>query len=276
MKRLPVSGGLLFAAVLAFPSAWCEAGPKSTVGRNWPAGQLVPMDRIDHQAWDQLLQKYVDTDGLVNYRAWQASPTDRTALREYLETLSQANPAAAASREAQLAFWINAYNAVTIDGILQKYPTDSIRNHTARLFGYNIWHDLLLIVGPQQVSLDQMEHKILRPMGEPRIHFAIVCASIGCPRLLNRAYLPDELDSQLTENTRQFFSDPKKLRWTASRRQIDVSPILKWFAEDFGTTPAERAQWIAPYLPIEQARQLAARGQVTLRYLDYDWKLNEQ
>jgi len=152
------------------------------------------MDQIDHRSWDALLKRYVNQRGNVDYQAWKQSAADQRALDAYLAHLSSANPNAQALGAAKLAFWINAYNAVTIKGILREYPTSSIRNHTAKLFGYNIWDDLLLTVGGKPYSLNHMEHEVLRKMGEPRIHFAIVCASISCPRLLNEAYTASRLE----------------------------------------------------------------------------------
>ncbi len=142
-----------------------HAGPKVSLGSAVPPNQQVSMDRIDHSTWDALLRKYVDNGGRVNYQAWKSSEADRDALTQYLATLSTASTSRRASKPAALAFWINAYNAVTIQGILREYPTTSIRNHTARLYGYNIWKDLLLHVGENQVSLDQIEHEILRKIG---------------------------------------------------------------------------------------------------------------
>ena len=113
-------------------------------------------------------------------------------------------------------------------------------------------------------------------MGDPRVHFAIVCASIGCPPLLNGAYLPQQLDNQLTANARRFFSDPKKFRHDASRRSIELSPIIKWFAEDFGADRAAQLRTIAPFLPDQSAQALAASGWASVSYLDYDWGLNDQ
>ena len=124
------------------------------------------MDQIDHRPYDALLHKYVDGDGYVNYRAWHASSEDRAALRQYLIQLSRASASLPASRESQFAFWINAYNAVTLEGILQEYPTDSIRNHTSKLGGYNIWKDLPLLVGGKAYALETMEHQVLRKMGD--------------------------------------------------------------------------------------------------------------
>ena len=180
------------------------AGSTVTVGRATPTKQQVSFDRIDHSAWDALLKKYVDAQGQVAYQAWKNSAGDSQVLDAYINSLSRANTQTQASREAKLAFWINAYNAVTVKGILREYPTTSIRNHTAKVFGYNIWQDLMLTVGNSTYSLEDMEHKVLRKMGEPRVHFAIVCASYSCPRLLNEAYVAARLEKQLTINTRVF------------------------------------------------------------------------
>ncbi|KKK60677.1 hypothetical protein LCGC14_3021960, partial [marine sediment metagenome] len=161
--------------------AW--AGAKVYVGKRHETDRLLPLDQIDHGAWDRLLKKYVADDGLVDYAAWKNSPADRDALADYLETLGRGDPRAKTTAAGRLAFWINAYNAVTLQGILREYPTSSIRNHTAKVFGYNIWDDLLLRVASEDYSLNAIEHKVLRKLDEPRIHFAIVCASIGCPLL---------------------------------------------------------------------------------------------
>jgi len=254
----------------------CFAGTKVTLGRNVGAGQLVSMDQVDHSAWDALLKRYVDESGNVAYAQWQKSAADVQALDTYLTTLSAASAQSRASKPAQLAFWINAYNAVTVRGILREYPTTSIRNHTAKAFGYNIWDDLLLTVGGNSVSLNQMEHEVLRKMGEPRIHFAIVCASRSCPRLLNEAYTAEKLDEQLTRNTQAFFAHPGNFQYDAGRRQMQLSSILKWFGEDFGNGQAAQLRTIAPYLPNRQAYDAAVANAVSVSHLDYDWGLNDQ
>ena len=175
----PVLAGIAAVAAVAVLTKPSDAGSPVYLGRQTTG--TVSLDDIDHSEWDQLLRKYVDDNGMVNYRAWHASQTDRRKLSQYLNQLSTASSGASSSRDGKLAFWINAYNAVTVHGILREYPTSSIRNHTAKLYGYNIWKDLKLQVDGSAYSLDDIEHKLLRKMGEPRIHFAIVCASIGCP-----------------------------------------------------------------------------------------------
>ncbi len=252
------------------------AGTKVHLGQAVSGAQQVSMDQISHDPWNTLLGRYVDAKGFVDYKGWKASKGDMQLLDQYLSRLSQASLSAKATRAGKLAFWINAYNAVTVKGILREYPTSSIRNHTAKLIGYNIWDDLLLNVGGQSYSLNQIEHELLRKMGEPRIHFAIVCASRGCPRLLNEAYTPEALESQLTVNARAFFADPQNFTYDKGQRSLKVSSILDWFGEDFGATQAEQIKRIAPYLPDDASMKLAASGAASVNYLAYDWSLNDQ
>jgi len=252
------------------------AGERWNVGTQHPAASLVAAENIDHGEWDRLLRKYVDKNGMIDYQSWKSEAKDTARLDKYLNTLSRYNPQAKSTRPAELVFWINAYNAVTIKGILREHPTSSIRNHTATLLGYNIWDDLLLVVGKREISLNDIEHKVLRKLGEPRIHFAIVCASIGCPPLLNEAYHAEKLDEQLTKNTRRFFADPAKLQYDPERGRLEVSPIIKWFAEDFGKSEQQRIALLSPYIPETIQKELANKKSVQLSYLPYDWNLNEQ
>ena len=245
--------------------------PKVVLGRMWPAMELISIDEIDHRGWDRLLQRFVDDEGGVDYSSWYESPTDVQSLDDYLSVLSRAEPNRQASREARLAFWINAYNALTIRGILRDYPA-AVHDRGGRRGRFDLWNDLLLRVGGTAYSLGEIEHELLRPMREPRIHFAIVCGSRGCPRLLNRAYRTGELEQQLRENSRQFFADPQKLKYDPSTGQLRLSPILKWYAKDFGDSEGDILETIAPYLPDGVAR----RGRGAAGFLDYDRSLNEQ
>lgn len=261
---------LVVISHLAFPLL-AFSGDEWSVGVSIPAAQRISVAKIDHSSWNAMLQKYVDHDGLVDYQNWKRD--DVAALDTYLKELSRADLDAGASREAQLAYWINAYNAVTVRGILREYPTSSIRNHTAKLWGYNIWKQLFLKVDGKQFSLDSIEHKVLRPMGEPRIHFAIVCASIGCPRLLNEAYVAATLDEQLTRNATDFFS--RKQNFQVNGNRVAVSSILDWFGEDFGNSTSAVQKRIAKYVP-KRHQPLLESGRGRISYLDYDWNLNDQ
>ena len=230
---------------------------------------------MTHESWDELLRRYVDADGFVDYTGWKQSSEDVRRLDEYLAALSRADEARDTTKAQRLAFWINGYNAVTVRGILREYPTTSIQNHVARVWGYNIWRDLKLIVGDHRYSLGEIEHAVLRKMNEPRIHFAIVCASRGCPRLLNEAYSAERLEEQLSRNTLAFFADPTKCSVYAERHELRLSPILNWFSADFGSSTPAVLQRIANWLP-ESAQAVARSKDIRVKYLDYDWSLNDQ
>ena len=260
--------------VMTLKPETAEAGSIIYVGQQ--STDRVLMDKVDHSTWDKLLKKYVDKDGYVNYRSWRSSSSDRQALSGYLNKLSQANPQASATKNTKLAFWINTYNAVTVHGILREYPTTSIRNHTARLFGYNIWKDLQLYVGGKAYSLETIEHQILRKMSDPRIHFAIVCASIGCPRLLNQAYTAEKAQQQLETNAKDFFGRSQNFRYDAQQKRFYLSSILKWFAEDFGSSQSSQLRTISKWLPGRSAQAVAQAGAGSISYLDYNWNLNDQ
>lgn len=279
-SRLPkFACGIVVLAVIGVLYAMSGDGVRAqrvVLGRIWPVTDLVSIEKIDHRDWDRLLRRHVDEAGEVGYSQWKETPDDVQALDAYLESLSRADPVLDAGREARLAFWINAYNALTIRGILREYPTASIQNHAARLWGFNIWRDLLLHVGEQDYSLGQIEHELLRPLQEPRIHFAIVCASRGCPRLLNRAYQSSDLEQQLQDNSRNFFADPQRLNYDSSTGRLRLSPILKWYAKDFGESQDEMLKNITPYLPDSVSGRLPDKRSFVPDYLDYDWSLNDR
>ena len=125
-----------------------------------------------------------------------------------------------------------------------------------------------------EYSLNDIEHQILRKMGDPRIHFAIVCASKSCPQLSQRAYFPASLDEQLTYSSTLFFHTPDKFSYDLQRGQLGLSSIIQWFGEDFGRSDQERLQYLAQFMPADAAR-LATNSSATINYLEYDWGLNE-
>ena len=230
-------------------------------------------EQYDHRAWDALLQKYVDRNGDVDYGTWQANSQDRATLMDYLRGMNAVDTSISSSRPAEMAFWINAYNALTIEGILQVFPTKSIKDHAPDASGFNIWDDFKLPVGGREYSLNDIEHNVLRKMGDPRIHFAIVCASKGCPQLAQRAYFPESLDQQLANSAGLFFHTPSKFSYDLQRGRLGLSPIIDWFGEDFGRSDEERLQYLSQFMPAD-ARGLALSGTSAISYLDYDWNLN--
>ncbi len=264
---------IVVLSLMIFTSCDSSAQLKS-VGKRYSKSDQVSLDKIEHGIFNELLKKYVNSDGEVNYAGWKASTQDRRALQTYLNSLSRADTAMAAAHEAKLAYWINAYNAMTLEGILEVYPTTSIRNHTKKL-GYDIWHDLKLQLGDTEINLNDIEHKVLRKMNEPRIHFAIVCASVGCPRLLNEAYTAEALERQLSSNTVDFFSRSRNLKFDAGRKQLQLSAILDWFGRDFGSSQTAQIRAIAPYFPAD-IKTIVRNGGYSVSYQDYDWNLNSQ
>src|SRR5262249_47479130 len=162
---------------------------------------------------------------------------DLEALDQYLASLGSVDLQAPTYGNAEIAFWINAYNALTLKGILEKYPTSSIRNHTSLVVGYNLWTDLLLPVDGRTYSLDDIEHDVLRGrLHEPRIHFALVCAAKGCPPLRNRPYALADLDNELADNARRFFARPENFRADAKERVVYLSELFDWYGQDFART----------------------------------------
>jgi hypothetical protein len=214
----------------------------------------------------------VDDNGLVAYAAWKQK--DEATLEAYLAGIGTVDPDRLSDAPERLAFWINVYNALTIKGILHFYPTKSIRDHVSVL-GYNIWKDFRITIDSRSYSLDDIEHRILRKMDEPRIHFAIVCASIGCPRLLNEAYTGNRLEEQLVRNTRAFFADPNKFRIDRTKRTVWMSTILDWYREDFGKNQQDRLMFIKPYISNDKDRDFLDERELKVKYFDYDWNLND-
>jgi len=158
---------------------------------------------IDYTIWANVLKNYVNDDGGVDYEGLKAN---RVELDRFIAIIEETDVASLTPAEEK-AFWINAYNAVTLKVVLDKYPVKSIRKIN---FGL-VW-EVGRKVAQGKYSLGHIEHKILRPMGDPRIHFAINCASIGCPKLPNKPFYPQTLDKQLDDETKRFLNDPEKVR----------------------------------------------------------------
>jgi uncharacterized membrane protein YdjX (TVP38/TMEM64 family) len=206
----------------------------------------------------------------VDYQALRRDPDYPQALRE----LAAVRPEALPADQARLAFWINAYNLLAIKAVIDQYPTRSIRDGGS-LFR-SIWKKPIALVAGQERALDDVEHGILRPVfAEPRVHFAIVCASLSCPDLRPEPYRAADLEAQLEDATRRFLQNPTKgVRPGPDGRTARVSSIFKWFPEDFA-----RAGGVAAFIRARAGAPLAGRVQALtdagLSYLDYDWSLND-
>jgi hypothetical protein len=219
-----------------------------------------------HATWDKLLQKYVK-DGTVDYKGFSS---EIKALDVYLEKLEKED-LSSCSPGQKLAFWINAYNAFTVKLILNHYPIKSIRKIN------NPWGQRVWKVAGQTLSLDHIEHKILRKeYKEPRIHLAIVCASIGCPDLQDFAFRGDKINEQLVLVTKKFFASAKHfhIKEDGDRVIIYISKIFNWFGKDFGKNKEERIAFMLTYLDQSTADKIKQAKSLKIKYLPYDWNLN--
>ena len=231
---------------------------------------------FDHRGFDALLRAHV-VGGLVDYDAFAASAD----FGRYLARLSAFDPSSL-GRDEQLAFWINAYNAYTIRLVNAHHERKSIRNIN-RTFGfvkaYGPWREKIAAVGGRTYGLDEIEQDIVRKrFAEPRTHFALVCAALGCPPLRSEAYVGSRIDEQLDDQGRTFVAhSPQKNRVDVATRTAYLSPIfveLRDYIQDFGGTEAAVGRFIARYLPAGPERELLARGNFTVKTTLYDWTLN--
>ncbi|MEY8850144.1 DUF547 domain-containing protein [Psychroserpens sp. XS_ASV72] len=213
---------------------------------------------IDHEIWNDVLQKFVSNTGQVNYKGLKS---DSSGLYNYIFLLKNNPPQNDWSRQEKLAYWINAYNALTIDLILRNHPLKSIKDID------NPWNQELWKIGNDVYSLNDIEHQILRKMDEPRIHFAIVCASISCPKLQNTAFTARDLESQLTNATKEFLLDPSKNKITKS--QLEISKIFKWFTKDFKSSESTVIDFINRYTDVTISED------AEISYMEYNWNLND-
>jgi hypothetical protein len=217
----------------------------------------TPLKTFNHDKFNALLKKYVSKNGNVNYKGFK---NDRILLSNYIQSLSENTPKNDWSKEDKLAYWINAYNAMTIDFILRHYPLKSIKDIN------NPWDKRYWKLGDKWYNLNEIEHEILRKMNEPRIHFAIVCASVSCPKLQNEVFTASNLDEQLTNATKEFLADTSKNN--ISENNIKLSKIFQWFSKDFKKNGS-----LIDFLNQYSGIKISAKAKKTFK--DYNWGLNE-
>lgn len=212
---------------------------------------------LEHELWSELLAKHVSKSGKVNYKSFVK---DTVKLKKYISYLAKNTPSKNTAKNEKLAYWINLYNALTVDLIVRHYPIKSIKDIK------NPWKKRLWEAANLNYNLDEIEHGILRKMNEPRIHFAIVCASISCPKLQNQAYTADLLETQLIKATKEFLADNTKNE--ISKNELKLSKIFKWFSKDFETNGSV-INFLNQYTTIKIYKD------AKINYKDYNWNLNE-
>ena len=241
--------------VKIYPAANQNALPSSVLETKI-AKDSIYKEVFDHSGFNSLLQKNVSPQGKVNYKAFKK---DRTVLRMYLHALGRKTPTENWSKQEKLAYWINAYNAMTIDLIIRNQPIGSIKDID------NPWKQSLWKLGDAMYNLNTIEHQILRKMENPRIHFAINCASFSCPVLLNVAFTAHSVDTQLEALTIRFINDTQ--RNTIAPQAITISKIFKWFSKDFN-----KKQTLIEFLNTYSTIKIQRTAKIN--YMEYNWELN--
>ncbi len=272
------------------------AAPALLAGSVGLAVEKERNSEFNYAGYAALLKTYVNDRGMVNYKDLKAS---RSQLDAFVATLGKLQPNTYErwNQKDKIAFWLNAYNALTLQTIIDHYPIKSSfiksltwpKNSIRQIDG--AWNKIKFDVMGQKLTLEHIEHKILRTeFAEPRIHMALVCAAMGCPPLRNEPYIAAKLDEQLDDQTRKFLSNPAKFRLDTDKAILHLSPIFKWFANDFAKSypqhtryrghkgPNAAVIWFIDQYLSKEATLLRSVDSRTykVRHLDYDWSLNEQ
>jgi hypothetical protein len=251
------------------------AAPKAVLWERWLAHDPAATATIDHTPFARFLERYLLTfsDGVNRLAYAEVTAEDRRLLDGYVESLA-ATPISTFARPEQMAYWINLYNALTLQVVLDHYPTASIRDIdiSPGLFSDGPWGKKLVAIEGERVALDDIEHQILRPIWrDPRIHYAVNCASIGCPNLRPEPYQPAELDRQLDQAAIDFINHPRGVSLDGDRLQ--VSSIYDWFQADFGGSEEGVLAHLKAFAEPELAMSLDQRQKIDA-YV-YDWRLND-
>ena len=248
--------------------------PSANLWPRWEKNAPNSRESINHSLWDNLLSRHVRKSNrgvnLVDYRGFSAA--DRTMLADYIAILTGVS-ISQFNRDQQLAYWINLYNALTVQVVLDHYPVDSIRdiNISPGLFTIGPWDKTLISIEGEDLTLNDIEHRILRPIWrDPRIHYAVNCASIGCPDLRDRAYPGTGIDTLLDQAATAYVNDPRGVSFLDGK--ISVSKIYDWFIEDFGGTEETVLRHLKHYAAPELVARLEAIGKLFDEH--YDWSIN--
>lgn len=258
MKNLLLIISLLFSS-LAF------SAPKSELWSYWDQSNESNSGTISHATWQQFLDNYIVIDGqnhLIRYQT--VSSNDRSQLKQYIEQLANTDPRQFSQAE-QYAYWVNLYNAITVELILDAYPVKSITK-LGGLFSFGPWGDEVITINGKALTLNDIEHRILRPIWQdPRTHYAVNCASLGCPNLQTQAFTAENTEALLERAARQFVNSDKGV--LVLQNKLQLSSIYDWFIADFGTQEQL----------IEHLNQYRTQPLSNVKNIDYeyDWALNQ-
>ncbi|KHD23584.1 hypothetical protein NM09_18085 [Vibrio caribbeanicus] len=242
------------------------SAPKSELWPFWQQSDQSNPATISHAKWQTFLDKYLIKEGqytLVKYGS--VSAQDKQKLNQYIAALAAIDPREYSLNE-QYAYWVNLYNAITVELILNDYPVKSITK-LGGLFSFGPWGDEVVTVAGKNLTLNDIEHRILRPIwNDPRTHYAVNCASLGCPNLQPQAFTAGNTEQLLEKAAMEFINSDKGVLYTSSR--VQLSSIYDWFADDFGNEQ-ELIQHLAKYRP----ELTKLNGKFSY---EYDWNLNDK
>jgi hypothetical protein len=251
------------------------AAPRAELWPRWQSHDESSTATIDHRPLQSFLAAYLvpSTDGINRVRYAAVSGADRASLDDYLAGLARL-PISTYARDEQMAYWINLYNALTIKVVLEHYPAESIRDIdiSPGLFSVGPWGAKLIMVEGQELSLDDVEHRILRPIWrDPRIHYAVNCAALGCPNLQPEPFWAETLDEQLGAAAKAYVNHPRGVAIEGGR--VIVSSIYGWFEEDFGGDERGVVEHLERYAAPGLRQQLERVSSID--GYEYDWSLND-
>ena len=261
---------LLVAAIMMIAAA-AEAAPKARLIDNY--WTRTGDGRVEHTAWALFLSDWVrEADDDINRVAYgEIDAAGLRALTGYLEKLQNIDPVTL-TRDEQFAYWVNLYNAATVALVADNFPVASIREIGGRLLSPGPWNDSAVTVAGRKLSLNDIEHGILRPIWkDPRIHYAVNCASLGCPNLPARPFLAATHEAQLTAAARAYINHPRGVRFDNDK--LIVSSIFKWYAVDFGRQDKQVIAHLRSHADPSLRQRLENVSRISRS--EYDWKLND-
>ena len=260
-------------ASLCLVLASTHAAPEADLWPMWQASASQTSQSVNHTPWQQFLDHYLVTDpsGITLVRYSQVTEPDALTLQRYIEGLTALDPRTLVRAE-QFAYWVNLYNALTVNLILEHYPTQSITKIRSSWFSFGPWNKAVANIAGQDITLNDIEHRILRPIWrDPRIHFAVNCASIGCPNLSATAFTADNSEALLEQATQAFLAHPRAVAIETST--VRLSSIFDWYQNDFGDSELAVRAYIGQKLDGDTAEAVLDPGR-SLSF-DYDWALND-
>ena len=276
LKKNRVAICLLIVVLLGVVIAgylYKNSSRKAELTSTWSTSNESNSKQIRHDDWQVVLENYLieDESGINFFEYGEVDEEDGALLDNYLLAMQGIDPRLY-SRKEQFAYWINLYNALTVRLILEHYPVESITKLGESLASFGPWDDVAITIAGQQLSLNDIEHGILRPIWkDSRIHYAVNCASIGCPNLQSTAFIGENLEALLDKGAKDYLSHPRGLLF--QNNKLVLSSIFDWYGEDFGNNTEEVLKTLSMHAP-ESVKQKLLNYRGDIEY-QYDWSLNE-